>query len=273
MENVTMDVTTEEAARMRPGELRDAIAAGRWTAPTVGLALGHLQANMVVVPRELAFDFMLFCHRNPKPCPLIDVTEPGSALVDAGGGATADLRTTIPRYRVWEHGRLVDEPLDATAAWREDAVAFLFGCSLTFEEALQAADVPLRHLEAGRQPPVYVTDVQCTPAGRFAGPLVVTMRPLPGALVARAVEVTARYPLGHGAPVHVGDPAALGIADLDAIDFGDLPAMEPGDVPVFWACGVTPQMAVQGAGAPWTITHYPAHMFVFDRLAEAGATA
>lgn len=259
-----------DAATLLPRELRAAIAVERWTGPTLGLGLGHLQANLAVVPREDAFDFLLFCQRNPKPCPLIEVTDPGSPYVDAVA-PRADLRDELPRYRVFRDGELVAEPRHLRDVWQDDSVGFLLGCSLTFEAALMAAGVPLRHLEAETYAPVYVTSVQCRPAGKFSGPLVVSMRPIPGELVARAVQVTSRYPWGHGAPVHVGDPAALGIEDLKAVYFGDAPVMKPGDVPVFWGCGITPQLAVETARPRYMFTHYPQHMFITDRPAEADA--
>ncbi|HEX6988264.1 MAG TPA: putative hydro-lyase [Bacillota bacterium] len=263
-------MTLEEAATLTPAALRQAIAAGRWTGPTVGLGLGHLQANLAIVPQEDAYDFLLFCQRNPKPCPVLEVTDIGSPLVrEVAPGA--DLRTDLPRYRVFRDGEEVDTPTDIRDYWRDDLVAFLLGCSLTFEQALLDAGIPLRHLEAGRICPVYVTSVECRPAGRFRGPLVVSMRPIPSELVARAVQVTSRYPLGHGAPVHVGAPEALGIADLDDVDYGDPPCLQPGDVPVFWACGITPQEVALRVRPSLMITHYPEHMFVTDRRSDQDA--
>lgn len=244
-------------------EVRRRARSGEWNMPTPGLALGHVQANLVVVPKELAFDFLLFCHRNPKPCPLLEVTEPGSpepALV----APNADLRTDLPRYRVYQHGELVEEPADLHGWWRDDLVAFLIGCSFTFEHALLQAGVPLRHLEAGCNVPMYRTNRPCVPAGVFRGPLVVSMRPMAPAQAVRAVQVCARYPRAHGAPVHLGDPEALGIADLSRPDFGDPVAIRPGELPVFWACGVTPQAVAMEARLPLLITHKPGHMFVTD---------
>lgn len=225
----------------------------------------------MIVPRDLAFDFLLYCTRNPKPCPVIAVTEPGDPVVRLGG-TEADLRTELPRYRVWQHGELVDEPYDVTAYWRADAVGFLLGCSHTFEGPLRRAGVPVRHAGHTAAPAVYVTNVPTRQAGLLSGPLVVSARAIPGSLVARAVEVTARYPTGHGAPVHIGNPAALGIRDLARPDFGPPLPMEPGDVPVFWACGVTPQFALPMANATYTITHYPGHMLVLDHTVDTGPT-
>ncbi|WP_211347293.1 putative hydro-lyase [Saccharothrix australiensis] len=232
------------------------------TGPTAGLAEGYAQANLIAVPRDWAYDVLLFAQRNPKPCPVLDVTEPGGHRTVLA--ADADLRCDVPRYRVWEHGELVAEPADAGGHWRDDLVAFLIGCSFTFESALKLAGVPLRYVEQGRNVPMYVTDRECRPAGRLHGPLVVSMRYVPGHLVETARAVTARMPAVHGAPVHVGDPAALGVADLDRPDFGDATMPHDGDVPVFWACGVTPQAAVMASRPPFAITHAPGHMFVTD---------
>ncbi len=244
-------------------EVRRRARNGELTGPTPGLALGFVQANLVAVPRELAFDFLLFCQRNPKPCPLLDVTEPGSAeprLVAPG----ADLRTDVPRYRVYRHGELTDEPSDLRALWREDTVGFLLGCSFTFENALLQAGLPVRHLEMGCNVPMYRTNLACRPAGGFRGPMTVSMRPLTPAQAVRAVEVCGRFPRAHGAPVHLGDPAALGIRDLARPDFGDPVEIRPGEIPVFWACGVTPQTVAMEVRPPLLLTHKPGHMFVTD---------
>jgi uncharacterized protein YcsI (UPF0317 family) len=244
-------------------EVRRRARSGELTGPTPGLAPGYVQANLVVAPRELAFDFLLFCQRNPKPCPLLDVTEVGAAeprLVAPG----ADLRTDLPRYRVYRHGKLVEEPTDLHAWWRDDLVAFLLGCSFTFESALLQAGVPVRHLEAGCNVPMYRTNLSCQPAGMFRGPMVVSMRPLTPAQAVRAVQVCSRFPRAHGAPVHLGDPAALGIRSLETPDFGDPVEIQPGEIPVFWACGVTPQAVAMEVRPPLLITHKPGHMFVTD---------
>ena len=227
------------------------------------MAMGYVQANLVLVPRELAFDFLLFCQRNPKPCPLLDVTEPGSPeprLVAPG----ADLRTDLPRYRVYQHGQLKEEPTDLNHWWRDDLVGFLLGCSFTFESALLHAGVPLRHLETGCNVPMYRTNITCQPAGVFHGPMVVSMRPLTPALAIKAVQVCSRFPRAHGAPVHLGDPAAIGIGDISKPDFGDAVDIRPGEMPVFWACGVTPQAVAMEVKPPLLITHKPGHMFLTD---------
>lgn len=239
---------------MTPDEVRT-----RATGPTAGLAPGYTQANLIAVPRDWAYDMLLFAQRNPKPCPVLDVTDPGSTRTVLAPGA--DLRTGVPRYRVWHDGELAATPTDATPYWRDDLVAFLIGCSFTFESALAAAGVPLRH---DRNVPMYVTKLRCRPAGRLHGPMVVSLRMIPAALVGTAARVTGLMPAVHGAPVHAGDPAGLGIADLSTPEFGDPPVAEPGDVPVFWACGVTPQAALMASRPPFAITHAPGHMFVTD---------
>ena len=244
-------------------QVRELAAASKLTGPTAGLAMGYVQANLVIVPRELAFDFLLFCHRNPKPCPLLDVTEPGSPeprRVAPG----ADLRTDLPRYRVYRHGEMVEEPADLRSWWRDDLVGFLLGCSFTFENALLRAGVPVRHLETGCNVPMYRTNLPCKPAGVFHGPMVVSMRPLTPAQTVKAVAVCSHYPRAHGAPIHFGSPEAIGIRDLDRPDFGDSVEVRPGEVPVFWACGVTPQAVAMEVKPSLLITHKPGHMFVTD---------
>ena len=227
-----------------------------------GWAPGHTQANLVVLPRDWAWDMLLFGQRNPQPVPLLDVTDAGSYRTVLA--PDADLRTDLPRYRVWRDGELAGEPTDVTDLWTEDLVAFLIGCSFSFETALLDAGVPVRNIEQGRNVSMYRTDRECRPAWRLAGPLVVSMRPVPGHLVPTAVQVTGRMPQVHGAPVHVGSPAGLGIEDLSRPDFGDPVELAEGDVPVFWACGVTPQAALMASRPPFAITHAPGHMFVTD---------
>ena len=252
-----------------PAAVRRRIRDGRHRGPTAGLAPGRLQANLVVLPTAMARDFRRYCERNPRPCPLLAMSEPGRPHLPSLG-ADLDLRTDLPRYRVWRDGASAGTVEDARALWRRDLVAFALGCSFSFEEALMAAGVPVRHVAAGRNVAMYVTDRATVPAGAFAGPLVVSLRGLPPGDVARAAAISARMPLAHGAPVHVGDPAALGIADIHAPEFGDPPVLAAGDVPVFWACGVTPQMALRAARPPFAITHEPGHMLVTDLLAEPG---
>ncbi len=248
-------------ASAHPRELWEMIRQGQFRLPTAGVCQGYAQANLAILPKEDAFDFLLFCQRNPKPCPVLDVAESGSyrPLVAA---PEADLRTDIPLYRVYRHGELVEEPVNLLAHWRDDLVAFLLGCSFSFERALLANDIPVRHIEEGVNVPMYITLRQCTPAGRFHGPMVVSMRPIPHQQVVRATQVTSRFPSVHGAPVHIGDPAQIGIQDLARPDFGDPVTIHPGEVPVFWACGVTPQAVAMRTKPELMITHAPGYMFV-----------
>jgi len=250
-----------EAARATPAEARQRYREGL-VAPTTGWAAGFTQANMVMLPQDWAFDMLLFGQRNPQPVPLLDVTDPGATASRLAPGA--DLRTDVPRYRVWRDGELVAEPTDVSDLWRDDMVTFLIGCSFSFETALMSAGVPIRHIDQGRNVSMYRTNLDCRPAGRLSGPLVVSMRPIPAVQVVTAVQVTERMPEVHGAPVHVGAPEALGITDLAAPDYGDPVRIEDGDVPVFWACGVTPQAALMESRPPFAITHAPGHMFVTD---------
>lgn len=235
--------------------------------PTAGFSAGYAQANLLAVPKEYAFDFLLFAQRNPKPCPVLDVLEPGQ--LESGLLPGGDIRTDIPRYRVYRKGVLEEEPTDVVTQWSDDLVAFLIGCSFTFEAALLENNVPVSHIEQDVNVPMYRTSVQTTPAGRFSGPLVVSMRPIPAAQVADAVRITSRYPSVHGAPVHVGDPVALGISDVNQPDFGDPVEVPSGTIPVFWACGITPQAAVMASGIPFAITHAPGYMLVTDQRDSA----
>lgn len=231
-------------------------------ATTAGFSAGFVQANLIALDKKYAFDFLLFAQRNPKPCPLLGVLEPGevSSPLLAGG----DIRTDIPSYRVFSHGSLIDEPTDATAYWTEDTVAFVIGCSFTFEQALVDNGVPVAHIEQGVNVPMYLTNIDCEPAGVFSGKMVVSMRPIPAGLVADAVRITSRYPAVHGAPVHVGEPGLIGIDDLGAPDFGDAVDIPAGWVPVFWACGVTPQSIVMHSKPELAICHSPGKMLITD---------
>lgn len=246
-----------------PASVRQIIREGQWTAPTPGMCAGHVQANMIVLPKDWAYDFMVFAQRNPIPCPILDITEPGDkeARIMAPG---SDVAKDIPRYRIWENGKLIDEPTDASPYWRDDLVAFLLGCSFSFESALMQAGIPIRHIEEDRNVPMYVTSIQCRPAGRLSGPMVVSMRPIPARQIPRAVLCTGRFPGVHGAPVHVGDPEAIGIKDINRPDFGDSVTIKPGEIPVFWGCGVTPQAALMASKPPFAITHAPGYMMILD---------
>ena len=247
-------------------DVRLAARAGTITGPTAGRASGFVQGNLVILPADVAGDFASFCSRNPKPCPVIGMTERGVPRVP-DLGADIDLRTDLPRYRVWRDGELAEEITDISRLWRDDLVGFVLGCSFTFEDALTAAGIPLKHLAAGTNVAMYRTNIACEPTGRFAGPLVVSMRPLGAADLARVTEITARFPLAHGAPIHAGTPEAIGISDLSSPDYGDPVDVAPDEVPVFWACGVTPQAAIVNARIPFAITHAPGCMLVTDRTA------
>ena len=251
---------TDRPDTLSPDEARARFRAGL-RVPTSGWCAGWTQANLLAVPRDLAYDFLLFAQRNPAPCPILDVTEPGAWSSPRFSG---DLRTDLPAYRIYEHGELVAEVDDVVERWRDDMVAFLIGCSFTFEWAIAAAGVPLRHVEQGRNVPMYRTTWQCRPAGRLSGPMVVSMRPVPPEHLDAAIRESGLMPAVHGAPVHCGDPSALGIEDLDRPDFGDRVEPAPDDIPVFWACGVTPQAAVMASRPPFALTHAPGWMFVGD---------
>lgn len=246
-------------------ELRSAARTGSFSRPTSGHADGFIQANLVVLPRDWAYDFLLFAQRNPKPCPILEVGESGDHRTTVLA-ADADIRTDLPLYRVYENGRLTGEREDILSLWRGDFVFFLIGCSFTFETALVRAGLPLRHQEEGVNVPMYRTTLLCRRAGRFReSPLVVSMRPFPPADAIRAVEITRDYPAVHGSPVHLGDPGGIGIADLSAPEWGDSVSIREGEIPLFWACGITPQLAALVSAPPIMITHAPGHMFVGDR--------
>ena len=247
------------------GHVRSLIRQGLWAGHTSGLADDHVQGNLVILPQAQADDFLRYCQRNPKPCPLLAVSEPGQHLLPRLG-ADIDIRTDVPRYRVWRDGELVDEPVDITPLWRDDLVSFVIGCSFSFEQALMEAGLPLRHVEQGRNVAMFRTNVPTEAAGPFSGPLVVTMRPMRASAVIRAVQVTSRFPNVHGAPVHIGDPSLIGITDLSKPDYGDAVEVMPDELPVFWACGVTPQAAIQQARPAFCITHAPGAMLITDLL-------
>ncbi len=245
--------------------VRRMIRQGRWTAHTSGLASDQVQGNVVILPAAEANDFLRYCQRNPKPCPVLAVSEPGQADLPALG-ADIDICTDLPRYRVWRHGEVVDEPTDISALWRKDLVTFVIGCSFSFEEALMQAGLRLRHIEQNRNVAMYRSNIATERAGMFHGPMVVSMRPFKAADAIRAVQITARFPDVHGAPVHIGDPAQIGIADLAKPDYGDAVEVLSDEIPVFWACGVTPQAALLQARPAFCITHAPGAMLITDLL-------
>jgi uncharacterized protein YcsI (UPF0317 family) len=245
--------------------VRSVIRKGGWTAHTSGLANGYVQGNVVILPAAEANDFLRYCQRNPKPCPLLAVSEPGQAQLPALG-SDIDICSDVPRYRVWRDGVLSAEPTDIGDLWRDDLVTFVIGCSFSFEEALVESGLSIRHIEQERNVPMYRTSIATAAAGPFHGPLVVTMRPFNAADAIRAVQITSRFPNVHGAPVHIGDPAQIGIHDLALPDYGDAVEVRPGEIPVFWACGVTPQAAITQARPAFCITHAPGAMLVTDLL-------
>ncbi len=256
-----MDRMQEAATRGYEARL----AARDGTAPphTAGLAPGNLQGNLVILPAAVAADFEAYCRANPAPCPLVGISKSGDPSLPALG-QDIDIRRDLPGYRVWRDGRLAAEVGEVSDLWRDDMVSFVIGCSYSFEAALIEAGIPLRHVSEGHNVSMYVTSIATQAAGPFSGPMVVSMRPLKPEQVASARAITAAAPNAHGAPVHVGDPREIGITDLDRPDFGEATRIEPGEVPVFWACGVTPQMALQAAKLPLAITHRPGAMLVTD---------
>lgn len=251
------------AVRISAEAARRAIRSGEYAGPTSGLAPGMVQGNLCILPQDLASDFLRFAQLNPKPCPVIGMSEPGSPLVPLLGTGI-DLRTDLPRYRVWRKGELVDEPTDLMAHWRNDLVAFVIGCSFSFEEALIEDGIPLRHVRCGSNVAMYRTSIACNPTGPFAGPMVVSMRPLKPADAIRAVQITSRFPAVHGAPVHLGKPEMIGITDIARPDYGDPVEIGDDELPVFWACGVTPQAVIAAARPDFAITHYPGSMLITD---------
>ncbi len=257
-------MTTATLLPSQPTEIRRMIRAGEYAGVTAGLANGRVQANLAVLPRDLAFDFLLFCQRNPQPCPILEVIEAGSvepSFVAPG----ADIRTDVPGYRIYEQGEMIGEFQSVAEFWRDDLVSFLLGCSFSFEAAMSDSGIPLRHQEAGSNVPMYITNIATRPAGMFSGPMVVSMRPIPQEMIVRAVQVTSRFPDTHGAPIHIGDPAAIGIRDINNPEFGESVEIKPGETPVFWACGVTPQAVALNCRPPLMITHAPGKMFITDR--------
>ncbi len=249
--------------KMHPREIRKRIRNGEITNSTAGMSKGYTQVNLVILKKEYAFDFLLFCQRNPKSCPLLDVTEIGS-FTPHKLAADGDIRTDIPKYRIYREGVFTEEVSDITEYWEDDMVGFLIGCSFTFETPLLANHIPVRHIEENCNVPMYQTNIQCEKAGAFEGPTVVSMRPMTHVDAIRAIQITSRYPAVHGAPVHIGDPSQIGINDLDNPDFGDAVTVKEGEMPVFWACGATPQAVAMQSKPSIMITHAPGCMFISD---------
>ncbi len=253
-----------------PKALRRLIREGSFKRPTTGHAAGFLQANLAILPKASADDFLAYCMRNPKPCPLLGVSEPGAATITRLGD-DLDIRTDVAAYRVFRGSDAYETVEDLRDIWRDDFVTFVIGCSFSFEESLKRAAIPVRHIEAGRNVPMYETSIETNRAGSFGGPLVVTMRGFSPADAVRAIVLSERQPLAHGAPVHIGDPGRIGIKDFDKPEFGDPPFLREGDIPVYWACGVTPQMAIRNARPEIAITHEPGFMLVTDLPAEGAS--
>jgi uncharacterized protein YcsI (UPF0317 family) len=263
MRNSSLAVSERSTIPLTGVAVRRLCRSGAYDGPTAGLAPGYVQGNLAILPRDWAEEFLRFCQANPKPCPLLGVSDAGSHALPALG-ADLDIRTDLPGYRIWKNGEIVGEPNDLLSIWRDDFVSFVIGCSFSFEEALLQSEVPIRHIERGTNVPMYRTNIPTQAAGRFHGPMVVSMRPLKPADAIRAIQITTRLPVVHGAPVHLGFPGAIGIEDLAKPDYGDPAPVEVGELPVFWACGVTPQAAIAAARPPFAITHSPGKMLVTD---------
>jgi uncharacterized protein YcsI (UPF0317 family) len=263
---------TNEPTRSPAGKARDRIRAGEWTETTASLAPGFVQANLVVLPEALSTEFETYCRVNPRALPLLEVTEPGSP-VPTRLAPSADLRTDLPRYRVYRNGTMIEEPTDIVTLWHADFVAFLIGCSFTFDSVLEANGVAVRHQERGRNVPMYVTTEMTEPSGAFSGPLVVSMRPIRREDVDRTIELTRSMPWSHGEPIQIGSSRRLGIDDLGRPDYGDPVTVEDGEIPVFWPCGVTAQAAAAHSKTPLMISHAPGHMFITDLRAGAASNA
>lgn len=254
------------AQHWNASKLRQEIRSGKWRGQTSGAASGYVQANMVMLPKENAFEFLLFCNRNPKPCPILDVLEPGRFSPTIA--KDADVRTDLPKYSIYRNGVLESEVNDVSDMFGEDTVTFLLGCSFSFEKALMAAHVPVRNIEEGKNVSMYITNKDCRSAGDFSSKLVVSMRPMTPEQAVRAVQITTRYHITHGAPIHMGSPDQIGVFDLSRPDYGDPVRIMEGEIPVFWACGVTSTLAALSIKSPLVITHSPGHMFVSDLLDE-----
>ncbi|MRU15416.1 putative hydro-lyase [Roseovarius sp. A21] len=263
-----MGVTYLDLKNANVARVRAAIRSGDYTGHTAGLGAGYLQANVVIMPEAYALDFMRFCQRNPKPCPLTGVSDTGVPMMQTMG-QDIDIRRDVPAYSIYRDGVLNGSATDISDLWQDDMVAFALGCSFTFEHAVQTAGIPLWHIQNDTTVPMFRTSVQTVPAGRFDGPMVVSMRAIPQGRIDEVTEISRRYPLAHGSPLHVGDPGKIGIADVTQPDWGDPAPIGPGEVPVFWACGVTPQVAIEQAQLPLCITHKPGHMLITDVAEDA----
>ncbi|OQS04434.1 hypothetical protein THRCLA_03333 [Thraustotheca clavata] len=253
---------------MTPKEFREVCRSGDFDSNSAGYAPGYAQANLVILPKEHAYDFLLFCQRNPKPCPLLEVSDVGNIEMKRTAPGS-DIRTDLPKYRIYEDGVLTAEVTDIKEYWKDDFVTFLLGCSFSFEDALENAGLAVRHLQEKRNVPMYRTNIPCDSAGVFSGNLVVSMRPYKPRDAIKAAMITGRYPNVHGSPVHIGSPCDIGINNINAPDYGDAVTIHPDEVPVFWACGVTPQAVLLASKPAFAITHAPGHMFVTDLVNES----
>lgn len=260
-----------EVSLLSSEEIRTRIRASQYDAHTSGLAPGKLQCNLAILPEQYALDFLRFCQRNPKPCPVVGVGDTGNPMLPTLG-RDIDIRTDVPRYRVFRNGRFVEEVTDISSLWTDKLVTIALGCSFTFENALIRANIPVRHIEMGRNVPMFRTNIALSSAGPFFGNMVVTMRPLREEQIEKAKVISAKYPQAHGAPIGMGDPSSIGISDLSQPDYGDPVEVKPGEVPVYWACGVTPQNVLRAAKLPLCITHAPGHMLITDVPEDAETT-
>lgn len=250
-------------SQFSPYQVRKLIRDESITGQTSGMCAGYAQANLAVLPKEYAYDFLLFTQRNPKPCPILEVSDVGDMYLKKIA-KDCNIASDIPKYRVYENGVLTGEYTNVEHLWRDDLVAFLIGCSFSFESELLESGVSVRHIEQGRNVPMYMTNIECEPAGIFSGKMVVSMRPLPYDQIVKSVNITASMPRVHGTPIHIGDPSAIGIKDINNPDFGDSVTINDGETPVFWACGVTPQSIVMNTKPSFCITHAPGHMLITD---------
>lgn len=264
MELVAKEKNINRLTEASLSEVRAEIRNGRYQGQTSGLARGYLQGNVVILPSSHADDFLRFCTRNPQPCPLVGISEPGNPML-AELGADVDIRTDVPQYRIWRDGKIETEVSDIRDYWNDDMMAFVIGCSFSFEEALIEAGLEVRHISCGLNVPMFETNIETAAVGPFYGPLVVSMRPMKAKDAIRAIQITSRFPRVHGAPVHIGDPSIIGINDISKPDYGDPVTIKDNEIPVFWACGVTPQAAIKAANVPFCITHSPGCMLITDR--------
>lgn len=246
-----------------PKDVRALIAQEKITSQTSGMCSGYAQGNLCILPKKYAYDFLLFCQRNPKSCPLLEVTDTGERILKTCAPGS-DIATDIPKYRVWQNGKMIAEPLNVKDFWRDDLVSFIIGCSFSFESLLMENGIDVRNISQNCNVPMYLTNIETQRAGIFGGKMVVSMRPIPYSQIVKAVTVTAAMPRVHGSPIHIGTPEAIGIKDLSKPDFGDAVKINDGEVPVFWCCGVTPQSVVMTSKPEFCITHSPGNMLITD---------